>query len=131
MPRPTARPGWAASPRRIVGLVSVAYYDSVAPLPATSADPAARAQRGAHLVVVRGRFEGKGDAHVFDSMSEMAGRRIQRSSSRVGRVRCEATSVITVCWRESDRLSVSVLHLDDATDAQVAAEVDEAWRSVG
>lgn len=112
--------------------VAVAYYDSalLAPDPARTAS--SKGQRGAHLTVVRGRFEGTGDAHLFDRVDALPGLKVEHSTRQVGENTCQWTSnvSIVVCSRETDQLSISVLKLDGSTPDEVAAEVDEVWADV-
>jgi hypothetical protein len=99
-----------------------AMYDTDAVVRATES----RGILGPHVLAVRGRFHGKGDVKVLDRVDAQA--KTTHQTQDVGADHCGWNSTLVVCWRETDRLSVSVLNLGDSPDvARTAREVDQVW----
>ena len=89
---------------------------------------------GPRLLVVRGRFGGKGDAQFFIQLNEQAQKlklpKITPDEGDFGADHCKWAGVDTVCWPTSARLSVSVLTVFGPADPERnATEVDEAWQA--
>jgi hypothetical protein len=89
---------------------------------------------GPHVFVVRGRFGDKGDAHMSERRAELGRTKgvemVAMQKRQIGPNTCEWTELISVCWRETDRLSVSVLTMDRSDASRVSGHVDEIWDAV-
>jgi hypothetical protein len=88
-----------------------------------------RDMSGPHVLAVRGRFGDHGDAQ-FAERRKKDGFTFRTEKQRYGSNSCETTMIVTVCWRETDRLSVSVLTLDSSEAERVSHQVDEVWNAV-